>query len=332
MSNKEVKEEIEEIEEREEIEMKISQPMSPKTRVDGFVENGGGECSESKLDVKHDPMEDPHFSYNDDDTWLENIDETTSVDELIKESDKMIGLSMELSQPFSEDIQLEVYKEQLVKYLQSKIDKLDQRIRLVQRKYATYKYYNNGVNIGIIILSTIMTLMESIKAQFSDESLKEDAGLKTFFNLSPIFIASAITCSAAIVKFKKFQEKMEGITKTIEKCVFATSRIKKCQEDIIFLKTEKQFEDVKERYHNDIYEYYSTCDQEIQLYLKTDDYGKYLKTLNDMDLNVLILEKEKLKKERYIESEFHIYMEDLEKDHQRKREQGREKKDRCVIA
>ena len=277
----------------EEIEMKISQPMTTTRGVEGLVENGRGECSETKLGVKHDPIEDHHFSYNNDDTWLENIDETTSVDELIKESDKMIGLSMELSQPFSEDIQLEVYKEQLVKYLQSKIDKLDQRIRLVQRKYATYKYYNNGVNIGIIILSTIMTLMESIKAQFSEESLRENDGLKTFFNLSPIFIASAITCSAAIVKFKRFQEKMEGITKTIEKCVFATSRIKKCQEDIIFLKTEKQFEDVKKRYHNDIYEYYSTCDQEIQLYLKTDDYGKYLKTLNDMDLNVLILEKEK---------------------------------------
>ena len=88
---------------------------------------------------------------------------------------------------------------------------------------------------------------------------------------------------------------------------------------------------MKQRYHKDIYEYYNTCDQEIQLFLKTDDYGKYLKTLNDMDLNVLILEKEKLKRERFIESEFHIYMEDLENDVKRKRNIVNDKKRSCVI-
>ena len=82
-------------------------------------------------------------SIYEDDAWMDSIDETTSIDELIKQSDKMIGISMQLSQPYSDNIQLEVFKEQLVQYLQSKIDKLNQRIRLVQRKYASYKYYNN---------------------------------------------------------------------------------------------------------------------------------------------------------------------------------------------
>ena len=253
------------------------------------------------------------------DQWLETIDETTSVDELIRESDKMIGRSMELTTPFQADIQLEVQKEQLVRYLQTKIDKLKQRIRLVQHKYASYKYYNNGVNIGIILISTTMTLVESIKSQIDETTLNNNDMLMATFNLLPIVLSSGITCAASIVKFKKFQEKMEGITKTVEKCIFAISRIKKCQEDIIFLKSLQDFEDVKERYHKDIYDYYSTCDQEIQLFLKTDDYGKYLKSLNDMDINVMILEKDKLKRERNIESEFDNYMLELEEQKKNKR-------------
>jgi len=257
--------------------------------------------------------------YLEEDQWLENINETTSVDDLIRESDKMIGMSMQLTTPFQANIHLEVQKEQLVRYLQKKIDKLKQRIRLVQHKYASYKYYNNGVNIGIILISTCMTLIESIKSQVDDDVLLNNAAVSTTFNLLPIVLSSSITCAAAIVKFKKFQEKMEGITKTVEKCIFAISRIQKCQEDIIFLKSVEDFEDVKERYHKDIYDYYSTCDQEIQLFLKTDDYGKYLKSLNDMDINVMILEKDKLKRERNIESEFDTYMIELEEQKNKKR-------------
>lgn len=257
--------------------------------------------------------------YLEEDQWLENINETTSVDDLIRESDKMIGMSMQLTTPFQANIHLEVQKEQLVRYLQTKIDKLKQRIRLVQHKYASYKYYNNGVNIGIILISTCMTLIESVKSQVDEGTLTTNTAVSATFNLLPIILSSAITCAASIVKFKKFQEKMEGITKTVEKCIFAISRIQKCQEDIIFLKSVEQFEDVKERYHKDIYDYYSTCDQEIQLFLKTDDYGKYLKSLNDMDINVMILEKDKLKRERNIESEFDTYMTELEEQKKAKR-------------
>ena len=257
--------------------------------------------------------------YLEEDQWLDNINETTSVDDLIRESDKMIGMSMQLTTPFQANIHLEVQKEQLVRYLQKKIDKLKQRIRLVQHKYASYKYYNNGVNIGIILISTCMTLIESIKSQVDNDTLTNNAAVSATFNLLPIVLSSSITCAAAIVKFKKFQEKMEGITKTVEKCIFSISRIQKCQEDIIFLKTVEDFEDVKERYHKDIYDYYSTCDQEIQLFLKTDDYGKYLKSLNDMDINVMILEKDKLKRERNIESEFDTYMMELEEQKKTKR-------------
>ena len=65
---------------------------------------------------------------------------------------------------------------------------------------------------------------------------------------------------------------------------------------------------VKMRYHKDIYEYYNACNQDIEKYLKIEDYGKYLKTLNDIDINILVLERDKQKRERYIENDFTNYM------------------------
>lgn len=325
-------------------ETKTKTPISPLSKKENPTPNHLSEADETKS-VSSEPVSATHSNppvsasrlhayINESDDWMETIDETTSIEELIKQSDKMIGISMHLSEPYVDNIQLEVRKEQLVRYLQTKIDKLKQRIRLVQHKYATYKYYNNGVNIGIIIISTTMTLMESIKNQVGETTLANYPSVDSMFSLMPVFFSSSITCAAAIVKFKKFQEKMEGITKTVEKCVFAISRIKKCQEDIIFLHTEKDFEDVKERYHKDIYDYYNTCDQEIQLFLKTDDYGRYLKTLNDMDINVMILEKDKLKRERNIESEFDSYMKEIEEQRENRRgmKSLRKSTSSCVIS
>ena len=112
---------------------------------------------------------------------------------------------------------------------------------------------------------------------------------------------------------------MEGISRTVDKCIFAIARIKKCQEDILFLKKPGELDEVKVRYHKDIYEYYNACNQDIEKYLKIEDYGKYLKTLNDIDINILILERDKQKRERYIETDFSQYMKEIEEEKEKKR-------------
>lgn len=311
-----------------ELETKIEKPanVADETKNQDDSDETKSDTSSGSLSL---PMMYRRYRSDEADEWIDSIDESTSVDELIKQSDKMIGLSIELSQPYSTNIQLEVCKEQLVKYLQTKIDKLHQRIRLVQHKYASYKKYNDGVNIGIILLSTTMTLLEAIKSEIGVTTLSEHTGASHFFSLSPVFISSTITCAAAIVKFKKFQEKMEGISKAVEKCVFAISRIKKCQEDIIFLKSQEHFEEIKERYQKDIYDYYSVCDTEIQSFLKTDDYGKYLKFLNELDINIMVLEKDKIKRERNIEQDFNKYMEVLNEKKRSKRNHRKYTENTC---
>ena len=245
---------------------------------------------------------------------VDMIDEELEM--LLQQCATCVEESKEISSEFTTTIRLETKKEQLVIYLQSKIDKLTQQIRLVERKYSTYKKYKDGVSISIIAMSTILTLLETIKAEIGESGLQERPSIKTFFNLSPVFISSTITCAAAIMKFKKFEDKMEGISKAVEKCIFAIARIRKCQEDILFLKTNDEFDEVKTRYHKDIYEYYNACNQDIEKYLKTSDYSKYLSGLNDIDIRVMVLEKDKMKRERYIENDFSNYMKDLESKNQ----------------
>jgi hypothetical protein len=242
------------------------------------------------------------------------------IDKLLNETNKLLNKSQIINKPFVQTIELETNKQKLVIYLQGKIDKLTQRIRLVEHKYSKYKKTADAVNIGIIMLSTILTLIESSKTEFVDYNTN------TFFNLCPVFISTTITCSAAILKFKKFQEKMEGISKVVDKCIFAIARIRKCQEDILFLSSPEEFEEVKLRYHKDIYEYYNACNQDIEQFLKIEDYGRYLKSLNDIDINIMILEKDKLKKERFIERDFSHYMETLE---QKKKKRLKIKQSTC---
>ena len=243
-------------------------------------------------------------------SWLVDVN-NNAIDQLLQESNSLLDESHEITEPFQSSINLETNKERLVMYLQTKIDKVTQRIRLVEHKYGEYKKLSDMVNIGIILLSTLLTLLESLRAELDPSTLNGVLG--SSFNLFPIVISTTITCAAAILKFKKLQEKMEGISRTVDKCIFAIARIKKCQEDILFLEKQEELNEVKVRYHKDIYEYYNACNQDIEKYLKIEDYGKYLKTLNDIDINILILERDKQKRERYIENDFTNYMKILKK-------------------
>jgi len=277
------------------------------------------EIEEGKVKSEEETKEETNEETKDD-VSISIKDDIEPIDKLLNETNKLLNKSQIINKPFIQTIELETNKQKLVIYLQDKIDKLTQRIRLVEHKYAKYKKTSDAVNIGIILLSTILTLIESSKTEFADSS-------STFFNLCPVFISTTITCSAAILKFKKFQEKMEGISKVVDKCIFAIARIRKCQEDILFLSSNEEFEEVKLRYHKDIYEYYNACNQDIEQFLKIEDYGRYLKSLNDIDINIMILEKDKLKKERFIERDFSHYMETLE---QKKKNRLKIKKNSCT--
>ena len=99
-------------------------------------------------------------------SWIQTRPHSSNaIDALLEESRLLLNQSHEITEPFQNSINLETSKEQMVIYLQTKIDKVTQRIRLVEHKYGEYKKLSDAMNIGIILLSTALTLLESIKTE-----------------------------------------------------------------------------------------------------------------------------------------------------------------------
>tara|TARA_B100001094_G_scaffold244381_1_gene240677 strand:+ start:140 stop:973 length:834 start_codon:yes stop_codon:yes gene_type:complete len=191
----------------------------------------------------------------------------------------------------------------LIKEIFEKKRKLNLYRKILELKYNKYKKCHNAWSISTILLSSCLTFIESCKLIFLDE---ENNDTKNFYDLSPILIGSIITCTSSIVKFKKYQEKMEAYSNIIEKCVVMISRIKNKFEMYDFYKkgcSKKDFEELLNNYNEEILKDYSLIYQETQKYIKNTDYDKYAEIINNSELHKHIIESERLK--FYKEYEIH---------------------------
>ena len=183
----------------------------------------------------------------------------------------------------------------LIKEIFEKKRKLNLYRKILELKYNKYKKCHNAWSISTILLSSCLTFIESCKLIFLDE---ENNDKKNFYDLSPILIGSIITCTSSIVKFKKYQEKMEAYSNIIEKCVVMISRIKNKFEMYDFYKkgcSKKDFEELLNNYNEEILKDYSLIYQETQKYIKNTDYDKYAEIINNSELHKHIIESERLK-------------------------------------
>ena len=183
----------------------------------------------------------------------------------------------------------------LIKEIFEKKRKLNLYRKILELKYNKYKKCHNAWSISTILLSSCLTFIESCKLIFLDE---ENNDTKNFYDLSPILIGSIITCTSSIVKFKKYQEKMEAYSNIIEKCVVMISRIKNKFEMYDFYKkgcSKKDFEELLNNYNEEILKDYSLIYQETQKYIKNTDYDKYAEIINNSELHKHIIESERLK-------------------------------------
>tara|TARA_B100000035_G_scaffold314912_2_gene332937 strand:+ start:320 stop:1072 length:753 start_codon:yes stop_codon:yes gene_type:complete len=186
--------------------------------------------------------------------------------------------------------------EELIDHIKEKKRKLNLYRKILELKYNRYKKCHNAWSISTILLSTLLTLIESCKLIFIDENTDENS--KNFYDLSPIFIGSIITCTSSILKFKKYQEKMELFSNTIEKCVTMVAKIKNKHELYELHKigcSNEEFNDLLNNYNEDIIKEYFLIYQESQKYIKNTDYDKYARIINNSELHKHIIERERLK-------------------------------------
>lgn len=184
----------------------------------------------------------------------------------------------------------------LIKHIKEKKRKLDLFRKILEIKYNRYKKCHNAWSISTILLSTCLTLIESCKLIFLDDESPESN--KNFYDLSPIFIGSVITCTSSILKFKKYQEKMELFSNIIEKCVTMIAKIKNKKELYILQKSGCGTQSISElikNYDEEILKEYILIFQESQKYIKISDYDKYARIINNSELHKHIIEQERLK-------------------------------------
>ena len=187
-----------------------------------------------------------------------------------------------------------------------KIRKLTQSKCILELKYEKYKKCYNFWNISTIILSSSLTLIESSKLVFLDNINENNNILENFFVLSPIVLGTVITCSASIIKFKKYQEQMECIYILIDKSIGMLAKLKNKKDEIKLLinKSEnltnsqlykeiklfnKQVNILHENYKSDIIKDYANVYQETERYINFNDYDKYLKIINHTEYKKHIL-------------------------------------------
>ena len=175
------------------------------------------------------------------------------------------------------------YEKEFKDHLQKKLNKLDNRLNILQMKYTNYKMWYDRFNIMIIIISSLLSIFEALRNEMDDiiynqgSEGEENESLIIFFNMVPIGISSTITCSAAIIKFKKYQEKMENMQFTREKVINSISKIKTVQESLWFSTNEKDFYEIKKKYLEDVYMVYNESNFELERHIKFNDHYKFLK-------------------------------------------------------
>ena len=155
-----------------------------------------------------------------------------------------------------------------------------------------YKKCNDFWNIGTIFLSSLLTFIESTKLIFITDDT--DIFVKNIFDLTPIFFGTVITCSASIIKFKKYQEKMELLNIIIDKCIIMITKLKNKREEIKLLSDcGEEFHKLKNDYVNNICKEFSDVYQESERYITNNDYDIYLRIINNSDYNKHIIDTDK---------------------------------------
>ena len=184
----------------------------------------------------------------------------------------------------------------IIEHIQEKKRKLDLFRKILELKYHRYKSCHNFWSVSTILLSSVLTLIESCKLIFIDEN-NENETIEEIFSFSPILISSVITCSTSILKFKKYQEKMELLNNVIQNCVSMIVRLKNKKEMLQLQENCYDEEVLKElitTYNDEILLEYCNIYQESQKYIKSTDYDKYAKQIHFSELYKHMIEEERL--------------------------------------
>ena len=130
--------------------------------------------------------------------------------------------------------------------IQRKSGELTLRLQIMRLKYDSFSKWMDMYQIFIILISSATAVTESVKGELNLNN-RSTTSVSTYhaMQLLPVFTSTLVSFLAAVVKFKKFGEKMEALGRAIEKSVIAISRMNKAADQAIAMTTLDQQQQIE---------------------------------------------------------------------------------------
>ena len=155
----------------------------------------------------------------------------------------------------------------------------------VSLHHESLKEQNDVFNKAIIILSLATAFVETLKStlQLTDPTIHGQI-VANAAKIAPIAISTVTAVVSSLMKFKKFPERMEILTKATEKFNHTATRMRRLQEELNFVTIAA----AKKMYIDEVMEFYRDSLQEAEATIYPDIRHKYFKRAQD---NIISMQK-----------------------------------------
>ena len=181
-------------------------------------------------------------------------------------------------------LNVETDKTKLILHVEGKIKSMGENMRYVNCKFEDIRISFKKYSILIIYLATFLTLVQALTNTIDLSSIT-NLFVVNFIKFFPLILSSLISLLAAIIKFNKYEEKIEEITRSNEKCIVTMAKLKAITEELYFCKENDNFQVVTNKYINNVYKEYLDSTTYIEKQLIDKDYARYMKKIANNDIN-----------------------------------------------
>ena len=174
----------------------------------------------------------------------------------------------------------------------------------VALQHESLKDQNDKYNKVIIVLSLMTAFVETLKSQLelTDQSI-HGSTISNAAAIAPIAISTVTAIISSLMKFKKFPERMETLTKAQEKFNYTATRMRKLQEELNFI----DHESARTSYIKEVMESYRDSLQECEATLYPDTRQKYFKRAQDNIIKIENQERKFIKNYRKINTDLDTF-------------------------
>lgn len=173
-----------------------------------------------------------------------------------------------------------INRDKFIQYLKKNIQYLKRRNSILALKASTVKKKHDNVNICTIVVSTTLTILETVRYELELDKSPFLFVRKTSA-LLPVAMTAFIALSMSILKFKRYTEQLETMTKISEKIIYTVCRLRRCVEDAHNTKTKDELEAVKMNYSATSFDLYMNAREALDRNMRFQDvvyYGRLLDT------------------------------------------------------